>query len=130
MNYLLDTDSVSYAIRGQGQVAERIRLKLPSELAISSITYAELIYGAEKRASSKLTRSIDNFTSQIEIVPFGSDSAVHFGKIAAFMANDGISIGQFDTLIAAHALAMGYILVTNNVRHFSRVPGLRLENWA
>jgi len=93
--YMLDTDTVSFALRGQGRVAARLLEHRPSELCISSITLAELRYGAEARRSRKLHRLISTL----------------------------------DTLIAAHALSLRLTFVTNNTRHFRRVPGLATENW-
>lgn len=129
MNYLLDTDTVSFAIRGDGKVASEIRERLPSEIAISSITYAELVSGAERKASIRLAASVRNFVSQISILPFDRDAAEEFGKISALLIKQGLPIGNMDTLIAAHAIASEHVLVTNNTKHFSRVPNLRIENW-
>ena len=129
MNYLLDTDTVSYAIRGYGDVSEHLASIAASDVSISSITYAELMSGAEQRASLRLINSIDNFVSQVAIVPFDSAAAREFGRIAALLIKRGTPIGDFDILIAAHAVSLGCVLVTNNVRHFSRVHGLKIENW-
>jgi tRNA(fMet)-specific endonuclease VapC len=129
MRYLLDTDSVSYALRGQGDVATRIKSQRPSELCVSAITLAELRFGADRKASKKLHSLIDVFTSAIEIAPFDEQAAFEFGRIGSILAERGTPIGEFDVLIAAHAVALRCTLVTNNTRHFSKVPGLSLENW-
>ncbi len=128
--YMLDTDTVSFAIRGEGQVATHLLEHRPSELCISSITFAELQYGAERRRSRKLHRLISAFVEPIEIMPFDSAAAVQFAKVAAALARRGELIGALDTLIAAHALSLQLTFVTNNTRHFSRVPGLATQNWA
>ena len=130
MKYLLDTDSVSFAMRGQGEVGARIRARKPSELSISAITLGELRYGADRKGSRKLHALIDTFTATIAVMPFDEDAALEFGRIGSLLAERGTPIGDFDVLIAAHAVALRCTLVTNNVRHFSRVPGLSMESWA
>lgn len=126
---MLDTDSVSYALQGRGNVGARIAEHRPSEICVSAITVAELRYGADKRSSRKLHRLIDSFTGDLEIVPFDAEAARHFGRLASELAARGTPIGDFDTLLAAHAMALGLTLVTNNVKHFGRVTGLVVENW-
>ncbi len=128
--YMLDTDTVSFALRGQGGVATRLLEHRPSELCISSITLAELRYGAEKRRSRKLHRLIGTFVEAIAVMSFDQSAAGRFGAVAAALARRGEPIGTLDTLIAAHALSLRLTFVTNNVRHFTRVPGLATENWA
>jgi len=128
--YMLDTDTVSFALRGQGGVATRLLEHRPSELCISSITLAELRYGAEKRRSRKLHRLIGTFVEAIAVMSFDQSAAGRFGAVAAALARRGEPIGTLDTLIAAHALSLRLTCVTNNVRHFTRVPGLETENWA
>jgi tRNA(fMet)-specific endonuclease VapC len=129
MRFLLDTDSVSYALRGQGGVGDRLRKQRPSELCVSAITLAELRYGADRKGSRKLHALIDTFAAAIEIAPFDENAAAEFGRIGSFLAERGTPIGELDVLIAAHAVALRCTLVTNNTRHFSKVPGLSLENW-
>jgi tRNA(fMet)-specific endonuclease VapC len=129
VKYLLDTDSVSYALRGQGEVGARIRGCNPSDLRISAITLAELRYGADRKGSRKLHGLIDTFTSAIEVVSFDEVAAAEFGRIGSILAERGTPIGEFDVLIAAHAVVLRCTLVTNNMRHFSKVPGLSVENW-
>lgn len=127
--YMLDTDSVSYALRGHGQVADRILQHRPSELCISALTLAELRFGADRRGSRKLHRLIETFAEGVTPLPFDAEAATHFGRLAALLAARGTPIGSFDALIAAHAIAQKVILVTNNAKHFGRVTGLRCENW-
>jgi tRNA(fMet)-specific endonuclease VapC len=127
--FLLDTDTVSFALRGQGHVGQRIVEHRPSELAISSITLAELRYGAERRKSRKLHHLIDAFVSNVAVLPFDEDCAGRFGKLASDLVSRGAPIGDYDTLIAAHAMQLGLTLVTNNVKHFDRVAGLNTANW-
>jgi tRNA(fMet)-specific endonuclease VapC len=127
---MLDTDSVSFALRGEGKVGVRILEHRPSELCVSSITVAELRYGASRRNSAKLHQLIDAFISNVAVMPFDDICAAHFGEIASELAAQGAPIGQFDALIAAHALTLGVTLVTNNTKHFMRVNGLNIVNWA
>ncbi|MBI4590667.1 MAG: PIN domain-containing protein [Candidatus Rokubacteria bacterium] len=102
----------------------------PSEICISSITLAELRFGAEARRSRKLHRLISTFVEAVEVVSFDQPAADRFAAVAASLARRGEPIGTFDTLMAAHALSLGLTFVTNNTRHFERVVGLRTENWA
>lgn len=127
--YMLDTDSVSFALRGRGRVAARLLEHRPSELCISSITLAELRYGAEARRSRKLHDLIGTFVDAVAVVPFDQPAADRFAAVAASLARRGTPIGTFDTLIAAHALSLGLTFVTNNSKHFERVAGLKTENW-
>ena len=128
--FMLDTDTVSFALRGQGRVAAHLLEHRPSEICISSVTLAELRYGADMRRSRKLHGLIDTFVEPIAVLPFDQTAADRFGGVAVALARQGVPIGEFDTLIAAHALAMRLTLVTNNTKHFNRVAGLTTENWA
>jgi tRNA(fMet)-specific endonuclease VapC len=127
--FMLDTDSVSYALRGQGRVAARILEHRPSELCVSSLTLAELRFGAARRKSARLHSLIDAFVGNVGVMPFDEACAGRFGALASELADRGSPIGEFDALIAAHAVALGLTLVTNNVRHFNRITGLTVENW-
>jgi tRNA(fMet)-specific endonuclease VapC len=127
---MLDTDSVSFALRGYGQVAAKIIEHRPSELCISAITLAELEYGAARRKSARLHRLIDAFSSNVAVMEFDEACAVQFGHLASKLAERGTPIGEFDALIASHAITLEATLVTNNVKHFGRVQGLRVENWS
>jgi len=127
--FMLDADTVSYAIRGQGQVGARLLEHQPSELCISSITWAELRFGAEAKRSPKLRRTIRSFAKDVTVLPFDQAAADKFAVVAAALARRGTPIGSFDTLVAAHALSLGLTVVTNNTKHFGRVPRLSVENW-
>jgi tRNA(fMet)-specific endonuclease VapC len=129
LKFLLDTDSVSYALRGEGRVAEEIQRRQPSELGLSSITLAELRFGAERRGSRRLQRLIDAFVGDVAVVPFDEAAADRFGKVAAGLVSKGTPIGALDTMIAAHALQLGLTLVTHKLKHFRRVRGLKLVDW-
>lgn len=127
--FMLDTDSVSFALRGQGQVAANIVRRRPSEICVSSVAVAELRFGASRKKSTRLHGLIDSFFANIAVLPFDAAAAFEFGRIGADLAERGSPIGDFDVLIAAHAVAASAVLITNNERHFARVRGLRVENW-
>jgi len=129
MRYMLDTDTVSYAIREDGRVGATILRHARSALCVSAVTVAELRFGADRRRSRTLDRLIDEFLRETDVMPFDRECGVIFGKIAADLAFRGLAIGVFDTMIAAHALAIDATLVTNNLKHFSRVRSLRAESW-
>ncbi len=128
--FMLDTDSVSWALRGQGAVSARVLEHRPSQICISSITLAELRFDADAKGSRRLHGLIDTFVMSVAVLPFNQAAADRFGTVAAALARRGEPIGTFDTLIAAHALSCGLILVTNNTKHFQRVAGLKTANWA
>jgi tRNA(fMet)-specific endonuclease VapC len=126
---MLDTDTVSYALRGIGTVGARLLAMRPSSITMSAITVAELRFGADHRNSKKLHRLIDALCGGVTVLAFDEAAASRFGLVGAALATRGEPIGQMDTLIAAHALAEDLTLVTNNSKHYARVPGLRTENW-
>ncbi|WP_438025387.1 type II toxin-antitoxin system VapC family toxin [Sorangium sp. So ce233] len=126
---MLDTDTVSFALRGLGGVSTRLLERKPSEICMSVITLAELRYGADRRSSRKLHAIIDAFAAGVTVVSFDEAAAARFGTVAASLVRQGTTIGDFDALIAAHALSLDLTLVTNNTKHFSRVDGLRIDNW-
>ena len=127
--YMLDTDTVSFALRGEGRVASRLLEHRPSDICISSVTLAELRFGAEARRSRKLHRLIGTFVESIGVASFDQLAADRFAPVAVSLARRGEPIGTFDTLIAGHALSLGLVFVTNNTRHFKRVAGLKTQNW-
>ena len=129
LEYMLDTDTVSWALRGRGRVAARLLEHRPSQLCMSSITLAELRFGAEAKGSRKLHGLIDTFATTVAVSPFDKAASDRFGRVATALAKRGEPIGTFDTLIAAHALSLGVTLVTNNAKHFQRVAGLKTANW-
>lgn len=126
---MLDTDTVSYWFRDEGGVPDNIESRDPLELCISAITLAQLRYGARRVRSARLHHLIDDFISEVAVLPFDRDCALTYAIVANELRSAGMPIGDFDALIAAHAKALHLTLVTNNVRHFSRVPNLRVENW-
>lgn len=129
MRFLLDTDTISFALRGEGGVAEQLRRRSPSEVCTSSIVAGELELGVARRGSRKLRRELDGLYSGLEVLPYDVEAARRYGRLAAGLLDRGVPIGLEDTMVAAHALARGLTLVTHNRRHFERVKGLRIEDW-
>ena len=127
--FMLDTDTVSWALRGHGTVPSRLLEHRPSQLCISSITLAELRFGADAKGSRKLHGLIDTFVQSVAVMPFDEVAADRFGPVASALTRRGEPIGTFDTLMAAHALSLGLTFVTNNAKHFQRVTGLKTANW-
>jgi len=132
IRYMLDTDICSYIIRERPlNVFERFKKIDMGQLYISTVTYAELIYGVEHSSSKKINRPIiDDFIHHLTILSWDQDAAEHYGKIRAFLRAEGNIIGAMDMMIAAHARSQEMTLVTNNDKHFKRVPMLKVENWA
>ena len=127
--YILDTDISSYLIRGDHETVTKKFSELYDSCAISSITAAELQYGAKKRNNKQLTQKVKAFCDLVEIVPWDEDAAKAYAKLRVELETSGTPIGNMDMLIAASALARKAVLVTNNTEHFSRVKDLKLGNW-
>ena len=131
IQYMLDTNICIYIIkRKPAAVIDRFRQQQISKIGISSITFSELEYGAAKSAKPEKNRyALAQFLAPLEILPYGGDSAIHYGIIRDYLEKQGSPIGSLDMLIAAHVLAIDCTLVTNNEKEFSRVPDLQIENW-
>ncbi|MAL88950.1 MULTISPECIES: type II toxin-antitoxin system VapC family toxin [unclassified Brevundimonas] len=128
--YLLDTNAISDLIRDPGgEVAGRFALVGLEQVCTSVIVAAELRYGAAKRGSTRLGQRVDTVLRQVPIKPFEPPADQIYGHIRADLEAQGASVGDHDLLIAAQALSLGCILVTDNEREFRRVPGLPVENW-
>lgn len=127
--YILDTDISSYLIRGDHETVTKRFSELYDSCAISSITAAELQYGARKRNNKQLTQKVKAFCDLVEIIPWDEDAAKAYAKLRVELETSGTPIGNMDMLIAASALARKAVLVTNNTEHFSRVKDLKLGNW-
>ena len=130
--YLIDTDICIYiAKRNPTKAAARLNALEPGAVAMSIITYGELLFGANK--SSAATRAlavIEELGKRMPVLELNRDVGVRYGEVRATLEAKGTPIGANDLWIAAHALAAGLILVTNNVQEFKRVKGLKIENWA
>ena len=131
MNYLLDTNICVLLIRQKSpQVLARLTAQGLSDVAISSITVAELQFGVYKSSQvDQNQQALDQFLLPLNILAFDSVAALSYGQIRAALERQGLPIGSLDTLIAAHALSVQLTLITNNVREFSRVAGLKIEDW-
>ncbi len=131
MKYLLDTNTCIYIIKNKPpQVFAKFQTLNISDVAISSITVAELEYGVYKsQRQEQNTIALSQFLIPLETLPFDERATQTYGKIRAKLESQGIVIGSMDMLIASQAISLDLILVTNNVRELSRIPGLVLENW-
>ncbi len=130
MRYLLDTNIVSDLVRHpQGRVAERIREIGESLVCTSIVVAAELRYGAAKKASPRLTAQLEAVLGALDVLPLESPTDAVYGRLRAGLEQAGRPIGGNDLLIAAQAVALDCILVTDNERELTRVEGLRRDNW-
>ena len=128
--YLLDTNAVSAVLKGNAALDRRLQDLPQAEWCISAVTRAELRFGVALRPeATRLAHVVDAFLSVARTVAWDSGAADAHGQLRATLTAKGRRIGDFDEMIAAHALALGATLVTDNVRHFSRVSGLKVENW-
>ena len=130
LTYMLDTNICIYVIKNHPRDL-REKFNASAELlCISSITLGELHYGAEKsaRRNENLT-AIEHFVARLDVLSFGDKAAAHYGQLRAELERAGTPCGPHDMQIGGHARSEGLIVVTNNMREFSRMPGLRSENW-
>ena len=132
MRYMLDTNICIYVIKHKPEkVFQKLQEVDPEDVCVSSVTYAELVHGVEKSAAVEKNRlALSILFANIEILDFDVDAANCYGKIRAGLEKKGTPIGALDMMIAGHAMSKGYIAVTNNVKEFSRVRDLKIENWA
>jgi len=126
----LDTNSCINVMRTYPPALRERFNALADQLCISSVTLGELHYGAEKsaRRAHNLT-ALEHFAARLDVLPFDAKAAAHFGQLRAELERAGTPCGPHDTQIGGHARSEGLTLVTNNLREFSRMPGLRVENW-
>ena len=130
LRYMLDTNICIYTLKNHPTHLRDVFNQHSDQLSISSITLAELFYGAEKSAKTVHNlKNIEGFAARLEVLPFADTAAMHYGQIQAELEQTGTPIGPYDLMIAGHARSEGLVLVTNNTREFERVSGLRLENW-
>lgn len=131
MSYLLDTNICIYALKERPpEVLERLRSVGPAKVLLSVITALELRQGAEGSQQPEAAHSrLDPFLASMQLVPFEEEDAIYGARLRADLRRRGRPIGDFDSLIAAQALARDLILVTNNLGEFERIGGLRTENW-
>ncbi len=130
LKYMLDTNIVIYTIKNRPSKLKALFKQNIGQMCISSITFGELVYGAEKSTQTgRNLADIEAMAARLEIMPFDTLAATHFGQLRAELAKSGKQIGPYDQMIAGHARSLGLILVTNNTKEFKRVPGLRIDNW-
>ena len=131
IRHLLDTDICIALIRGRSSsTLKRLKQCQPGSVGISSITLAELQYGVAKSSDpARNQAALLEFCAPLDILEFGLAGAATYGNVRSMLGTKGIPIGPLDTLIAAHALSLPAILVTNNEREFRRIDGLKVENW-
>ena len=128
--YALDTNSLSYFLRGRGRVGERLLAQPPAKIGLPSVVLYELAYGAARsQAPPDLKARLEALLRSLPILPFGEAEARAAARIRADLESAGKPIGPHDVLTAATALAHGATLVTRNLREFRRVKGLVLEDW-
>lgn len=128
--YLLDTDTLIYALKGFEAVTENLARRASKPMAVSVVSYGELVYGANKssRPSANLAK-VRRIAELYPLIDVSMGVMDVFGSLKAGLESGGRRLDDFDLTIAATALMLGYRLVTNNERHFARVPDLTVENW-
>lgn len=130
MKYLLDTCTVSDAMNNpDGAVASRLAKMEGEDICTSIIVAAELHFGVLNKGSERKAKVLERVLDKLEVLPLVPPVEKHYAEVRLALERKGRSIGQNDTMIAAHALMLKAIVVTDNVKHFSQVPGLRIENW-
>src|SRR5262249_26506208 len=128
--YMLDTNICIYVMKTYPAHLREKFNGFADQLCLSTITLGELHYGAEKSARRAQNLSaLEQFAARLEILPFGERAAAHYGQLRAELEKAGTPCGSHDIQIGGHARSEGLILVTNNLREFVRMPGLRTENW-
>jgi len=132
MRYMLGTCICSYILKKRPQsVKTRFEELAPGTLCISALTLAELYYGAARHPRGETIRKeIDDFAARLSVVAWDETAADHYGAIRTALEKKGTPIGAMDMLIAAHARSIKAVLVTNDLRHFTKVPGLKVEDWS
>jgi tRNA(fMet)-specific endonuclease VapC len=130
LTYMLDTCICTYTIKNRPAVIREEFRRRHGQLCISTVTVMELIKGVEKSEKPDANlKVVEGFFARLEVLDFDANAAVHSGRIIAALEARGQRIGAFDNQIAGHARSRGLVLVTNNIREFSRVPGLLVVNW-
>jgi tRNA(fMet)-specific endonuclease VapC len=133
MLHMLDTDTASHVVKGRSpEIIEKLSALPPTDLCISAITRGELLYGLKRLAPDhRLQVGVRQFLRIIRVLSWGPDAADHYADVRHRLISSGQPIGELDMMIAAHSLAAGAVLVTNNSRHFERLrPPVALVNWA
>lgn len=130
IKYMLDTNILIYTIKNKPSIVKQTFVQHIGQTCISSVALMELIYGAEKSAQAERNlRDIEGLVARLDVLPYADSAAAHSGQIRADLKQKGTPIGPYDVMIAGHARSEGLILVSNNLKEFERVDGLRVENW-
>lgn len=130
LKYMLDTDICIYTVKNKPAQVRQAFEKHSGQICISTITVMELIHGAEKSSNVESNLAVlEGFFARLDVLDFNHEAALHSGQLRAELGKKGTPIRAYDFLIAAHARSRGLIVVTNNLREFERVPGLRSESW-
>jgi len=128
--YLIDTDTIIYSLKGIPSVVENFHSHSTAPKAISVISYGELIYGAEKSQNiSKNLAKVHRLREIFPIIELSCSIMDTFGELKTGLVSKGITLNNFDLLIASTAITLGYSVVSNNEKHFNKIPELQLENW-
>jgi len=129
MIYMLDTDTVSNIVRKHPPVIKKLIGHENDEICISAITNAELFYGLEKKKSQKLFNEVRSIIGKCTIIDFDASQSEIYGRIRLELEKSGTPLGDMDLLIASAAMSTGAILVSHNTKHFSKIKGLKIEDW-
>lgn len=131
--FMLDTDTCIFLMRGESQtLADKVQSVPLQQQVMSAVTFAELAYGVQASAVAKRKQNqavLDSLALHLAVLDWPQDAAKHYAEIRADLKKRGAQLGAADLMIAAHARAMGAVIVTNNVKDFGRVRGLQVENW-
>ena len=125
---VLDTDTISYFLRGNQSVKEKF-IEHQNELSSTTVNYSELIYGLTKKDNKKYLPKVELIFKNIKLYSFDKKSANTFGVLKASMQKQGIVVADMDLMIASIALSYDEVLISNNLKHFSKIEGLRVESW-
>jgi tRNA(fMet)-specific endonuclease VapC len=130
MNYVLDSDTIIYFLKGKIEIVSKIKTINPENLFTTSINQAELFYGAHNSTKVKDNiKIINGFLANLTVLKFDSNSARIFGEIKAQLKNKGMIVADIDLCIAAITAANNMVVVTSNEKHFKKIPKCKLENW-
>lgn len=128
IKYMLDTDTCIYTMKRKPLEVRRMFNIHSGAICISTVTLGELVHGVEKSNNQRYHQeSLEGFVGRLEVLHYDEAAAYHFGQLRQELK--GKEIGPYDFMLAAHARSLGLILITNNIREFKRVEGLRIENW-
>lgn len=130
LKYMLDTNTCIFVIKQRPPSIRSTFKQHHGQLCVSAVTLMELIYGAEKSsAPEKNLGVVEGFAARLEVLDYDHAAAAHSGQLRAELARAGTPIGPYDQMLAGHARSRGLVMVTNNLKEFRRVPGLRVEDW-